>query len=236
MVYYQSWDDVLFLHWKTRPDDIAPRLPRGLEASTFGGAAWVSAVLFRLTVRLRGLPRVPRLSRLVELNVRTYARCGGREGVWLLRVQADNHAACRLARLLTPLPYEYRPLRYRRTDAGFGVSDAARRNDLLAFSPSGLPAVTLEGSVDEWLVERYLLFARGTRTSLTTAEVTHPRWAVRTPVLTGWDPEFGRQVGVGDRQPDAAHFSDGVHAVFGPFRPVPSCSIPRKNPHSRPAG
>ena len=231
MVYYQSWDDVLFMHWRVDADALGRRLPPGLALDTHVGHAWVSAVPFRLAVRPRGQPAVPGLSRLVELNVRTYVTGGGGGGIWFPRVQVDNRAAVRVARLLTPLPYEYRPLRYRRRDDGFEVFDGPDATHSLTFRPSGLPRPPSVGSRDEWLLERYRLFAGRPPAPLAAAGVAHARWTVRETAITQWDAGFCGYDIVGDEPPDAVHFSDGVRAIFGPTRPVGSAVIP-----GRPAG
>ena len=221
MEYRQCWDEVLFLHWRVSPDTLRRYIPSPLVVATYGGQAWVSAVLFRLRARPHWLPFVPGVSRLVELNVRTYVHCRGRPGIWFLSVYADSHPAVWLARLLTPIPYEHRPLRYRPVGDGFEFQCRGGPPPILTFRPAGPVAEVASGSLDEWLLERYRLFARSGAVCLAEAEVIHPRWAVRAVEVSGVVAGVGQEVGLDlSRPPEAAHFSDGVRAVFGSFRQV----------------
>src|SRR5688500_17883811 len=99
-IWAQKWLDVVFLHWRVPAAALRPHVPRPLEIDAYDGEAWVSLVLFRLQVRLRGLPFLPGFSRLLEANLRTYVRCGDRPGIWFLQVLADNPWAIRAARSL----------------------------------------------------------------------------------------------------------------------------------------
>ena len=223
MEYRQCWDNVLFLHWRVDASSLHRSLPASLEVATYEGQAWVSAVLFQLRVRHSWLPFLPHLSSLVELNLRTYVHCRGRPGIWFLSVHADNRLAVRMARLLTPIPYEHRPLRYGPVGDGFEFQRLCGPPSILTFRPTGPAAEPAVGSRDEWLLERYRLFAQAgpTPTPLAEAEVVHSRWVVQAVEVLNWAGGFSREVGLDlSRPPDAAHFSAGVRAEFGSFRRV----------------
>src|SRR5262249_44077214 len=83
-VWRQSWEDLLFLHWRVAPSDLTPHVPSPLQVETFDGRAWVSLVLFRLWVRPRWLPFLPGVSSLLEANLRTYVHLAGKPGIWFL--------------------------------------------------------------------------------------------------------------------------------------------------------
>lgn len=109
----QVWRNVLFAHWRVPSAALESHLPQGVEIDEWQGAAWVSAVAFRLEqVRLRGLPPMPLVSSLLELNLRTYVRHRGESGIYFLSMHADNRAAMFFARRLTPLPYELARISY----------------------------------------------------------------------------------------------------------------------------
>ena len=102
----QRWEDLAFISWPFAAADVERLLPNGLEVDTFGGAAWVSLVPFRLTVRLPGLPGAPWASRFSEVNVRTYVRVpDGRRAIWFLSLDASRLGAVALARRSYRLPY-----------------------------------------------------------------------------------------------------------------------------------
>jgi uncharacterized protein YqjF (DUF2071 family) len=172
------------------------------------------------------MPHLPFVSRLTEVNLRTYVRCSGTPGIWMLGVRVDNRIAARIARWLTPLPYTYCPLRYGPAEVGFEYRDSTSS---LTGRPTGSDAAP-ERALDEWLLERYRLFAQVAL--LKEAVVVHEPWAVRAVELSEWKGDFGSGVGLDlARRPDAAHFSCGVRASFGAFRRV---SIPEREPISAP--
>jgi uncharacterized protein len=223
-VWHQHWRDLLFLHWPVDLAVLRPHIPAPLEIDTHDGAAWVSLVIFRLRVRLRWLPFLPGISDLVEANLRTYVHWHGNPGIWFLSVHADNCLAIRLARLLTPMPYVHAVMRYQynsRQGFQFEARHASTAGSLaaLTFLPTGTEAKSKEHSLDEWLLERYRLFARGRRAALVQAEVAHPRWAAQSVALSVSSNDFGGEFGLDlSREPERAHFATGVKASFGAFR------------------
>jgi uncharacterized protein YqjF (DUF2071 family) len=100
------WHDVLFAHWPVRPDILRPLIPRSLELDTFDSWAWIGVVPFHMSgVRLRYLPECGCSMAFPELNVRTYVKSAGRNGVWFFSLDAMNRLAVRLARSWYGLPY-----------------------------------------------------------------------------------------------------------------------------------
>jgi uncharacterized protein YqjF (DUF2071 family) len=241
-VWSQHWTDVLFLHWQAPLAALRSQVPAPLEIATYEGRPWVSLVLFRLRVRPRWLPFMPLLSDLVEVNLRTYVRWGERPGIWFLTVHADNRWAIHVARRLTPLPYVRAAMRYQRSGNLFqfeACRPSAPRFDLgITFLPGADGAVPGAGTLDEWLLERYRLFACDRHSILVQAEVAHPPWITRGVSVAVATNSLGRPVGLDlSRPPDWAHFSGGVRAHFGAFREVkwdwPDRAQQRAGPPSR---
>ncbi len=76
-----TWSELLFAHWSLEPSAVARWLPRGLELDVRDGRAWVGVVPFLMSdVAPRCLPAVPKLSRFLELNLRTYVTVDGKLG------------------------------------------------------------------------------------------------------------------------------------------------------------
>jgi hypothetical protein len=239
-VWSQHWLDLLFLHWQVPAEDLRPRVPAPLEVATFAGHAWVSLVLFRLRVRPRWLPFLPGLSGLVEINLRTYVHFRGRPAIWFLSVHADSPWAIRLARLLTPMPYQQAAMRYRRVEDRFHFRAWQRADPAfglaLDFRPDGEGAEAVAGTLDDWLLERYRLFLPGRRGELLEAEVAHPRWVARGVGVCLAANSLGRPVGLDlDRTPDRAHFSTGVRARFGAFQELEGAGAGVPVAHEEPA-
>src|SRR5215469_15399426 len=71
----QTWENLLFTHWRVSAEQLRPRVPAGLEVEEHDGSAWVGITPFRVTgLRSRGMLPLPGGSSFLELNVRTYVR------------------------------------------------------------------------------------------------------------------------------------------------------------------
>ncbi|MGH9425422.1 MAG: YqjF family protein [Terriglobia bacterium] len=170
-VMYQRWQDLLFLHWSYDPVAIQSTLPRGLTVDTFEGKAYIGIVpFFMREVRPAFGPRVPWISDFLELNVRTYVYDEhGMPGVWFYSLNANQWLAVRAARRFFSLPYfdcrmkadknattaEIRYLSHRRgTD-----EDLSSCFHYRSYGPTRLAK---PGTLEFFLVERYILFAQPT--------------------------------------------------------------------------
>ncbi len=164
-VMRQRWAGLLFAHWPVDPALIAERLPPGLHVDTYDGKAWLGVVPFFMDrVRPVGLPPVPWLSWFLELNVRTYVHDDhGNAGVWFFSLDCNQPLAVEIARRAFHLPYEHAVMRSVRT--GSRIEYHSRRKAIGALDAEfdyEIPSTTRAaevGSLDWFLVERYLLFS-----------------------------------------------------------------------------
>lgn len=75
----KTWRDVLFLHYPVEPKLLQDHVPFKLDE--YNGQAIISIVSFTMeSIRFPFLPSVPGLSKLNELNVRTYVYVDGKKG------------------------------------------------------------------------------------------------------------------------------------------------------------
>jgi uncharacterized protein YqjF (DUF2071 family) len=225
MIWRQHWTDVLFLHFPVPCEKLRPLVPPPLALDTLSGQCWLSFVLFRLLVRGIGLPAIPGLSSLLELNVRTYVRYRDQPGIYFLRMYADNWLAIVASKLLTPLCYEraaiiderfsggQRHIECRACRGGAGVL----RGQTLS---SGPPHQALPGSLEWWLLERYRLFVVESSGRLIAADVEHPPWRSAAAEFTATRNDLCCELGLSLTSPQAAHESRGVAARFNAFRCV----------------
>src|SRR3954471_15582981 len=59
----QTWDDLLFAHWRVPVDALLGHVPDGLTLDVFDGSAWLGVTPFKLEgLRVRGLPPAPHVS------------------------------------------------------------------------------------------------------------------------------------------------------------------------------
>jgi uncharacterized protein len=221
----QTWRDLLFAHWPVAKRAVQERLPSGLVPDLWDGGAWIGVVPFRLEgLRPRLLPGIPTATSFLELNVRTYVRVADRPGVWFFSLDASSALAVAGARTLYGLPYHRAEmscaadgewLSYRSRRAGGAAAFAAR------YRPTGLGAPAEKGSLEEFLVERYRLFAvrdgRPTR-----VEIDHPPWQLRPAAV---EIELNTMtLAAGIPIPDQApfaHFVDRQDVLNGLPVPIP---------------
>ncbi|HVW25034.1 MAG TPA: DUF2071 domain-containing protein [Polyangiaceae bacterium] len=186
-----SWHDLLFLHYRADADRLASTIPRGLELDTFDGAAFVSVVPFRMTnVGPRGLNFLPRVSAFPELNVRTYVTAGGRPGVWFYSLDAASALAVEAARAFFHLPYLRASMKCDRDDAGWVHYESERvdaRGRAARFRARyralGSPRRAAPRSLEEFLTDRYCLYAADRAGRVHRGHIHHVPWPLRDAQL-----------------------------------------------------
>src|ERR1035437_8009177 len=83
-----------------------PRVPDVLPLDTYKQRAWVTVTPFWINhLRPPGVPSLPWLSHLSEINVRTYVTYDGKPGVYFFSLDASNLSAVWGARVFYRLPY-----------------------------------------------------------------------------------------------------------------------------------
>ncbi len=197
-----DWTGLLFLHWRVEPHALQRLLPNGVEVETFDGSAWIGVVPFRMErTRARCLPAVPTAHSFLELNVRTYVRCGARSGVWFFSLDAESRLAVEGARIAFGLPYlmarmqcvqrgdacDYESVR---TDARAPrAAFRARWNVCGAFTSAR--AETLE----HFLTARYCLFSVR-RGALLCGDIAHAPWQLAPVSLDLNECSMTRALGI----------------------------------------
>ncbi len=200
-VMRQCWSDLLFVHWRVPAEVLRALIPPGLELDLFEGWAYIGLVPFTMTgVRPVGLPAVAGLSSFHETNVRTYVRLADRDpGVWFFSLDAANAIAVRLARGLFHLPYyyarmflehevgadqtEFPTILYAGTRQGPAPLPASYA---IRARPSGPAQAAIPGTLDHFLIERYILFSSW-KNRLYKGRVHHLPYAVQPAELLSLD-------------------------------------------------
>jgi len=191
----QRWAGLLFLHWPVDPALIAERLPTGLHVDTFDGKAWLGVVPFFMErVRPIGLPPVPWLSWFHELNVRTYVHDDqGNPGVWFFSLDCNQPLAVEIARRAFHLPYQHATMRS--VKVGTRIQYTSRRKSPGALDAAfdyEMPTATqtaATGSLDWFLVERYLLFSSNPAGGIFCGRVHHEPYQFAQAICTRWSTE-----------------------------------------------
>lgn len=171
----QTWQDLLFAHWRVAADELRPHVPKRLELEEHDGSAWIGLTPFRMAgVRVRGAPPLPLLSSFYELNCRTYVRAGDRPGIWFFSLDASSRGAVAAARRRYRLPYRYTRIVASsgsfRADPGDSGFFRARYHGL------GVPSPAARGTLEYFLTERYCLYAGGGEMR---ADIHHAPWPLQ---------------------------------------------------------
>jgi uncharacterized protein len=189
---YQHWSDLLFVHWRVPVEHIAPLVPDGLTVDTFQGDAWIGLVAFRMSgVRPRWWPWS---FRFPETNVRTYVHRDGRDpGVWFFSLEATNWLAVQVARATWWLNYFHARMSVVREDDRIYYTSrrrgragaASELRAVIADRPAETPTGQAEpGTLEHFLIERYLLYTRSSDGRLWRGQVHHAPYFLQSAKLT----------------------------------------------------
>ena len=197
----QRWNHLLFAHWMVDPSFIQATLPPGLYVDTFAGAAYIGIVPFSMErVRPAWLPPLPWLSWFHELNVRTYVYDEqGQPGVWFYSLDCNQPLAVAIARRFFHLPYQSARMARAAHDGWIQfecqrqVAGAQPSN--YAWTPGAEAAPAIPGSLEFFLLERYLLFAADPAGRLYQGRVHHDPYRCYVPRGARWSVEPARLAG-----------------------------------------
>jgi uncharacterized protein YqjF (DUF2071 family) len=166
---YQSWRDLLSLHYPVEPEEIAKLIPEGVELELFPDSngkpkAWVGLTCMHVDgVHGKFWPKLPGLSAYNQTNVQTYVHRDGSPGLVLLSVDAAKWIACRLARRRFRLPYRHALLKHERKGPQIvfeghraeGQSSAELSLSATVGESTGIPEA---GTLSSFLLDRYLIY------------------------------------------------------------------------------
>lgn len=200
-VGYQRWNHLLFAHWEVDPAAVQATLPPGLYADTHEGAAYLGIVPFAMErIRPVWLPPLPWVSWFLELNLRTYVHdANGNPGVWFYSLDCPRALAVAIARRFFHLPYFH--ARMTATFRGATIRYQCQRRAAAAglgryeWTPGTPAAPVTPGTLEFFLVERYLLFSADAAGRLFAGRVHHAPYRVATPTVAELSVEPARLAG-----------------------------------------
>jgi uncharacterized protein YqjF (DUF2071 family) len=177
----QTWDDLLFAHYRVPVGQLREHVPEGLELQEHSGSGWLGVTPLAITgLRARGTFPLPLVSSFLELNVRTYVTRDDKPGIWFFSLDASSQLAVEAARRLYRLPYFRADISLRRS-SGEIVYDCSRREGKAfsgAYRATGEVSPGEAGSLEHFLTERYCLYAEH-EGSLFRAEIHHRPWPLQ---------------------------------------------------------
>lgn len=204
------------MHWRVPAAALRPLVPEALAIDTYDGDAFVGIVPFTMRgVRPRWAPAVPGVSSFHETNLRTYVHRDGRDpGVWFFSLDAARRIAVWVARTFWHLPYHHARMTL---EAGDTVRYASHRRAGGAMfrgtaRPLGEPRTAAPGTLDHFLVERYLLYAQRRDGGLRRGQVHHAPYPLQDAALSDWDESLLAAAGIARPAgpPPLVHFAAGV--------------------------
>src|SRR5258706_12196261 len=182
----QNWHHLLFLHWEVPRAQLQGLLPPGLTLDTFDGKAYAGVIPFTMTgVRPVLTPPLPWISSFHEVNVRTYVHFEGRDpGVWFFSLDASSTLAVAAARAAYKLNYFHAQIDFNVSKDAVPLIDfVTKRDDPNAPKPAngrfryapmeGIVTPATPGTLEFFLMERYVLYATDAKRTLYRARVHH---------------------------------------------------------------
>jgi hypothetical protein len=211
-----TWHDLLFAHFRVEPATLRSLVPEVLTLDVYHDQAWLSITPFWIgSLRPPGIPPIPKLSRFHELNVRTYVTYRNKPGVYFFSLDASNLSAVWGARMFYRLPYWHakmssegkQEIRYQARRLHGPKAAGGMPQFRALYMPVSPPRAARRGSLEEFLTERYCLYACN-HNKLYRAEIHHLQWplqeaAVEVELNTMAEP-LGLRLPL---RPDLAHFS-----------------------------
>lgn len=217
----QRWTELLFVHFTFPPEAVRALVPKDLELDLWDGQAWVGLVPFKMEdVRPKWAPFG---LDFLETNLRTYVHHKGEPGVFFFSLEASSWLAVKAARLGWGLPYFHADMGTHRE--GDRVHYTTQRKGAepkvetsVAYSLGELLGPSLEGTLEHFLLERYLLFTvDGSRVSR--GHVHHVPYPAQRATLHAWNDDLVEAAGLPRPVGEPANvlYASGVDVqVFGP--------------------
>jgi uncharacterized protein YqjF (DUF2071 family) len=227
---HQRWHHLLFLHWEVPAIELQRMIPSRLTVDTFEGKAFVTLLPFTLSgVRPILTPPLPWISSFHEINVRTYVHLDGKDpGVWFFSLDASSTIAVAAARAAYKLPYFDAEIGFTASNDALPLIEAeARRTDprgalpataRIAYRPEEGPArPAAPGTLEHFLIERYILYSEDDAYVLHRARVHHQPYPVQKVEVLRLEETLVWAAGLRTHeQPAYRHYARGVDVkVYG---------------------
>ena len=173
------------------------------------------------------LPAVPGLSTFPEINLRTYVTAQDRPGVWFFSLDAHSRLAVRLARASFHLPYFDARMSCDATNDEIHYQSArthrgAPPTEFVArYRPAGGPFESGQGTIENFLTERYCLYSADRKGVVRRGEVHHRMWPLQPAEVEVRKLAMTQQIGLKLPETDPIlHFSRRLDVLAWLPRPI----------------
>lgn len=214
----QRWSELLFAHWPVPVSTLRSLIPEKLEIDTFDGMAWIGVVPFYLHIRPRWFPVIPGIASFPEINVRTYVTSQGKPGVWFFSLDATSPIAVRGARWKFDLPYFNAQIKFAGLDETIDYHSQRQRTGVAAefkatYRPISAAYLAESGSLDQWLTERYCLYAENKSGTIYRTDVHHCPWPLQKANCDLESNSMTAPIGVSLEGDPILHFSKSIEVI-----------------------
>ncbi len=214
----QSWNDLLFVHFRVDTQLAQSLVPKPLKIQEFEGSTWIGIVPFRMNgVMRRPFPNLPWFSNFLELNVRLYVEFEGKPGVWFLSLDATNPLVVWGGSRFFHLPYKNVHITRSDFDENAQYQSIRRsKSEPFEFKVNFRPAPEVffaePGTLEHFLTERYCFYAQSSDI-LYRADVHHWPWPLqKAEGLVSLCSNL-KHLKVDDKTDRIFHYSRGVDVV-----------------------
>ncbi len=209
----QQWRNVFFIHYKVDPLLIAGQVPFKLDL--YEGQAVISIVPFLMDgIRFPFFPPIPKISRLWELNLRTYVEVNGIKGIYFFTLETDSKIGELIAKNFFNLPYQYSKIKAEINQDHYHFNHNRKEFSFELEATIGGPLK--KSNFDLWATERYSLFTQ--KNGITyQGKVDHVPWELQQVEISKLSNQFTKMVIPDIAQISSASFSRTLEVKFKPF-------------------
>lgn len=209
-IYYQEWNNAVFLHWEIPFQTLRQLVPKPLELDNFEGKYYVSVVVFTMQkIRPKYLPSVSFLSDFEEINVRTYVQKDGKKGVYFLNIEAEKWLSAFVAKSLSGLPYEKSEIQRTENQC---ISTNKNKSFHLNINFEIGETLQQKTDLDLWLTERYCLFLDLGK-KLYRYDIHHEEWEIKSLKINHLEIDYRLENCILNHAPTLTHYSNGIKVV-----------------------
>ncbi|MFO0937167.1 MAG: DUF2071 domain-containing protein [Gemmataceae bacterium] len=194
------WVNLILAQFPVPDELVTPYLPPGVEPDRWNGSAYVSLVPFQFRDTNVFGCRWPGFTNFPELNLRTYARCGDRQGVVFLREYIPSRWVSWVARTTYNEPYYRAPMtedcyvKGDRLTVNYSLELGGRAHRLWAVGDRN-GSVPDANSAEHFFKERMFGFGKRKSGETLSYEVKHPLWVCHAVRDYGIDLDWGTLYG-----------------------------------------
>ena len=217
-----NWENLIMANYEIEPSTLAPYLPKGVELDFYNNKTYVSLVGFMFkNTRLFGLP-IPFFGSFEEINLRFYVKKienrKTKKGVVFINETVPFKIVALLANKLYKEHYISIPTKNsiditENKDIKFEWKINDRWNSLAVKSDTNKYKIE-QGTIEEFIFERYFGFTKLSDTSTQEYKIHHPKWMTHKILNSHINCDFRSMYGdsfsiLNNQTPDSILLAEG---------------------------